>query len=52
MGAKFAGRDQVPTIDDVEQWIDEDITVVGQTMGIFAYSMVHDKKKGKAPVKK
>jgi predicted oxidoreductase len=52
MGAKFAGREQVPTVDEVERWIDEDITVVSQTMGIFADSMVHDKKKGKAPGKK
>lgn len=52
MGAKFAGREQVPTIDEVEKWIDEDITVISQTMGIFADSMVHDKKKEKVMAKK
>lgn len=50
MGAKFAGRENVPTVDEVERWMDEDPTVISQTMGIYADSMVHDKKK--EPVKK
>ena len=45
MGYKKAGRENVPTVDDVENWIDDDISLVTTVMGVYAESQVHDKKK-------
>lgn len=45
MGAKFSGRDLFPSVDEIEKWIDEDITIISQVMGIYSESQVHDKKK-------